>query len=114
MDNEFVLFKKKLGDLVKEERTRRQLSQISLSELANVSLRTISDIENYTANPRLDTLFHLASYLDLSLDSVLHNKQIDDADIRKILAELEDSSVEDRRIALDTLRGLLPSLRKNR
>ena len=39
-----------IGDLVKEERLRRNLSQNALAENVHVSLRTISDIENYNAN----------------------------------------------------------------
>lgn len=48
-----MMVKKLLGDVVKEERLRRKLSQNTLAEQANVSLRTISDIENYVANPQL-------------------------------------------------------------
>lgn len=50
-----MMVKKLLGDLVKEERLRRNLSQNALAENVHVSLRTISDIENYNANPRLET-----------------------------------------------------------
>lgn len=48
-----MMVKKLLGDLVKEERLRRNLSQNALAENVHVSLRTISDIENYNA-----TLLH--------------------------------------------------------
>ena len=44
-----MMVKKLLGDLVKEERLRRNLSQNALAENVHVSLRTISDIENYNA-----------------------------------------------------------------
>lgn len=66
-----MMVKKLLGDLVKEERLRRNLSQNSLAEQVHISLRTISDIENYTANPHLDTLCSLVRYLNISLDSIL-------------------------------------------
>ena len=39
------MYKKRLGDAVKEERLRRDLSQNTLAEESGVSLRTISDIE---------------------------------------------------------------------
>ena len=60
-----MMVKKLLGDLVKEERLRRNLSQNALAENVHVSLRTISDIENYNANPRLETLSLLAKYLNI-------------------------------------------------
>ena len=55
------MVKKLLGDAVREERLRRNLSQNSLAEQAKISLRTVSDIENYIGNPQLETLYALAS-----------------------------------------------------
>ena len=48
------MVKKLLGDAVREERLRRNLSQNSLAEQAKISLRTVSDIENYIGNPQLE------------------------------------------------------------
>ncbi|MGN0423248.1 MAG: helix-turn-helix domain-containing protein [Lachnospiraceae bacterium] len=70
-----MIANKLLGDAVKEERLRRNLSQNKLAEYAQTSLRTISDIETGKANPRLDTLVPLANYLNISIDSIiLQNK----------------------------------------
>ena len=38
---------KRLGDVVKQERLKLNLSQNALAEQAKVSLRTVSDIETY-------------------------------------------------------------------
>lgn len=43
------MVKKLLGDAVREERLRRNLSQNSLAEQAKISLRTVSDIETILA-----------------------------------------------------------------
>ena len=59
------MVKKLLGDAVREERLRRNLSQNSLAEQAKISLRTVSDIENYIGNPQLETLYAFA-YVALS------------------------------------------------
>lgn len=69
-----MMAKKLLGDAVKEERQRRNLSQNALAELVHVSLRTISDIENYNGNPRFENLCLLASFLNLSIDAIIYNK----------------------------------------
>ena len=61
------MVKKLLGDAVREERLRRNLSQNSLAEQAKISLRTVSDIENYIGNPQLETLYALATYLHISM-----------------------------------------------
>lgn len=110
-----MMVKKLLGDLVKEERLRRNLSQNTLAENVHVSLRTISDIENYNANPRLETLSLLAKYLNISLDSVIfHDKLPADPYIEQIIYELNDCTDEEKQLALHTLRGLLEGLRKQK
>lgn len=107
-----MMVKKLLGDAVKEERLRRNLSQNTLAEQANVSLRTISDIETYNANPRLETLVLLASYLNISLDSIIHPEDPPmNATMRQIIAELNQCSDEEKYLALSTLRGLLSGLK---
>ena len=69
------MVKKLLGDAVREERLRRNLSQNSLAEQAKISLRTVSDIENYIGNPQLETLYALATYLHISIDSIFSNQK---------------------------------------
>lgn len=66
---------KRLGDVVKQERLKLNLSQNALAEQAKVSLRTVSDIETYNGNPRLDTLYALANYLHISIDAVFSDKK---------------------------------------
>ena len=110
-----MMVKKLLGDLVKEERLRRNLSQNTLAENVHVSLRTISDIENYNANPRLETLSLLAKYLNISLDSVIfHDNPPADPYIEQIIYELNYCTDEEKQLALHTLRGLLEGLRKQK
>lgn len=110
-----MMVKKLLGDLVKEERLRRELSQNALAERAHVSLRTVSDIESYNGNPRLETLSLLASYLDISLDSIiLKNHSPVDPLTRQIMAELDACSPEEKELAPYALRGLLEGLRKQK
>ena len=69
------MVKKLLGDAVREERLRRNLSQNSLAEQAKISLRTVSDIENYIGNPQLETLYALATYLHISIDAIFSNQK---------------------------------------
>lgn len=106
------MYKQRLGDAVKENRIRRNLSQNTLAEKAHVSLRTISDIENYKANPRFDSLCSLASYLNLSLDTVINGQMnhTGSTTMQQILAELDTCSEEELEIVLHTLQGLLQGL----
>ena len=90
-----MMAKKLLGDAVKEERLRRNLSQNALAEMVHVSLRTISDIENYNGNPRFENLYLLASYLNLSIDAVFNGENEPmDSTMKQIIAELNQCSNE--------------------
>ena len=106
------MYIQRLGDAVKEARTRRDLSQNTLVERTHVSLRTISDIENYRANPRLDSLCSLASYLNISVDAVIKDRKENNGSstMQQILEELDTCSEEEQEIVLQTLRGLLKGL----
>ena len=99
---------KRLGDVVKQERLKLNLSQNALAEQAKVSLRTVSDIETYNGNPRLDTLYALATYLHISIDAVFSDKKSNmDSTMQQIIAELNSCPEEQKQLALSTLRGLL-------
>ena len=112
------MVKKLLGDAVREERLRRNLSQNSLAEQAKISLRTVSDIENYIGNPQLETLYALATYLHISIDAIFSNQKTNpDSTMQQIMAELNSCPEEQKQLALSTLRGLLiqePKLRLSR
>ena len=99
---------KRLGDVVKQERLKLNLSQNALAEQAKVSLRTVSDIETYNGNPRLDTLYALANYLHISIDAIFSNQKTNpDSTMQQIMAELNSCPEEQKQLALSTLRGLL-------
>ena len=109
------MIQKRLGDVVKEERNKRNISQNTLAEQANVSLRTVSDIETYNGNPRLDTLYALANYLHISIDAIFSDKSSEtDSTMRQIMAELNSCPEEYKLLALSTLRGLLDGLKNSK
>lgn len=109
-----MIAKKLLGDAVKEERLRRNLSQNTLAEMVHVSLRTISDIENYNGNPRFENLCLLASYLNLPIETITKGEiEPMDSTMKQIIAELNQCSPEIKRLALGTLRGLISTASEN-
>ena len=109
-----MMAKKLLGDAVKEERLRRNLSQNALAEMVHVSLRTISDIENYNGNPRFDNLCLLTSFLNLPIETVMKGEtEPMDSTMKQIISELNHCSAETKRLALGTLRGLLSAISEN-
>lgn len=109
-----MMAKKLLGDAVKEERLRRNLSQNALAEMVHVSLRTISDIENYNGNPRFENLCLLVSFLNLPIETVMKGKaETMDSTMKQIIAELDQCPHEIKRLALGTLRGLISAASEN-
>ena len=60
----------KLGDLLKEARQLKGLTQEELADRTNINLRTIQRIENGDNKPRLNTVRSLAGELGLELESL--------------------------------------------
>ena len=98
------MYRQRLGDAVREARMNLELSQNTLAERSHVSLRTISDIETYKANPRFDSLCSLASYLNISIDAVIKDRKNNSGSttMQQILIELESCSEEEQVIVLQT------------
>lgn len=63
-----------LGNKIRLERMKRDLSQEQLAELANVSIRTISDIERGITDIRYTNLLQIAEAFDLTLAELLNFK----------------------------------------
>ena len=61
-----------LGNKIRFERMKRDLSQEQLAELSGVSIRTISDIERGLTDIRYTNLFEIASAFKLSLSDLLN------------------------------------------
>src|SRR5579875_2778776 len=57
----------RVGDVLREWRQRRHLSQLALASSAAVSTRHLSFIENGHAHPSREMLLHLAERLDMPL-----------------------------------------------
>ena len=79
--------------------------------MVHVSLRTISDIENYNGNPRFENLCLLASFLNLPIETIINGEaEPMDSTMKQIIAELNHCSNETKRLALGILRGLLSAI----
>ena len=63
-----------LGNKIRLERMKRDISQEKLAEMANVSIRTISDIERGITDIRYTNLLQIAEAFDLTLSERLNFK----------------------------------------
>lgn len=61
-----------LGNKIRLERMKRDMSQEKLAELANVSIRTISDIERGITDIRYTNLIQIAKAFQLTTSQLLN------------------------------------------
>jgi len=61
-----------LGNKIKLERMKRDMSQEQLAELAEISVRTVSDIERGITDIRYTNLMQIAGAFNLSLSDMLN------------------------------------------
>ncbi len=62
-----------IGKFIKEERTRRSLSQYELAKLANVSQATISFLENDIHATSMRTILQIIHVLNLSAEVTFYD-----------------------------------------
>ena len=63
----------KIGDKLKEIRTRRLLTQVQLADKSGVNQVTIARIERNQVDPRFSTIRRLAAGLDVDPTELLGN-----------------------------------------
>lgn len=61
----------KIGKNIKAERVRKGLSQEELAELAGISRRTVSVVENGAQQPKILLVVNLARALDVDINEFL-------------------------------------------
>jgi len=61
---------------LKKARLKSKLTLAKLSQLSDVSISTIADIENYRTIPRVDTAQRLAISLDIDLTKLFDYREL--------------------------------------
>ena len=67
---------KDIGTVIKEIRLRSGLSQVELSEVSGLSLRSIQRIENNDTIPRGDSLKRIAAALNVNIEELTGSMQL--------------------------------------
>lgn len=60
-----------LGQRIKEEREKKQLTQDELANILNISRQAVSKWELGTAYPDIERLIELSEFFNISLDSLI-------------------------------------------
>jgi len=103
-----------VGSRLRKARLSKKLSQAELSELSNISLNHISDIEHGKKNMSLNTFVQLIVALQVSADEILRLdlpgiQRIYQMDMNDIMA---DCSPEESEAMLNAARGVKDAMRK--
>lgn len=104
-----------LGNVVRETRRNKHLSQEALAEKIGVCKRTIIDIEKNTGNPKFEILCTLVRELDLPLYQVFYPEAEENLELKGMLIkELNDCSEYEMRVILSVVKSLRCSLKNER
>ena len=105
-----------IGKKIREFRKMRQISQSTLSEMADLSPGYISYIENGSKIPSLDTIVHIANALEITPDVLLESELVKkERTIAAEYAEIMDScTMLEKEIVLECSRNLVEVLKKNK
>ncbi|MFF8095668.1 helix-turn-helix domain-containing protein [Streptomyces sp. NPDC016675] len=76
---DLLAYRRRFGDRLRLLRHRAGLTQQALAERAGLDKQAVSVIENAHQVPRLDTLWHLARALDLTVADLVADGQEQEA-----------------------------------
>lgn len=98
-----------LGDIVREMRKNKYMSQELLAEKIGVCKRTIIDIEKNTANPKFEILYMLVRELDLPLMQIFYPELSKNIKLREtLIQEISNCSADEIELVL----AIVKSVRK--
>ncbi|KAF1297498.1 hypothetical protein BAU15_07220 [Enterococcus sp. JM4C] len=86
----------KIGNRIKTERKKRNISQQQLADYLNISRQAVSRWENDISLPDLNTLFLIAKYFDLTLDHFTEDSSIERSEESD--KEVGEKNIRDRAI----------------
>lgn len=103
-----------LGDLVRERRQSRHMSQEKLAEQIGVCKRTIIDIETDIGNPKFDVMYRLFRELDIPLDQIFYPDVPENfGDKSMLMQELKGCSEYEISMILSMVVNMKQTLRKH-
>ena len=91
-------FSRPLGDAVKSTRYQRGLTQNQVADMAEIDVRTVMNIENYKANPKMHVLYPLLRALRIDARAVFNPELQRDSpanqQLRVLIAECSEQEAD--------------------
>ncbi len=97
-------FSGSLSKAVKKARLERGLSQEALAEMLGIDKRTILNIENKKANPKMEILYPLLRLLRIKPSDVFYPEiEMTDEEIDEMVAKLQSLDYKDRHVLISAI-----------
>lgn len=105
-DNDKMRFYAKVGQSIKEARTKADLSQALLAKKINMSRASIVNIEKGRQHPPLHLLWSFAQLLDVNIGSLIPNFQSSSNEVNPVFEEFIKQSSAKGLIHEDSMENL--------
>ena len=104
-------FSRPLGDAVKSTRYLRGLTQAQVADMADLDVRTVMNIENYKANPKMNVLFPLIRVLRIDARAIFNPElQRETPALQQLRLVIEECSEEDAEALIPVVESVLSAL----
>ncbi len=106
---------KLLGMRIRQERSRKSLTQEQLSEMCNISSSYIGIIERGDKKLSVETLVKIASILEVSTDSLLKDtvKQLSESRVNDLMSIVNNLSQKEMEMVVDVISTMANHLKNN-
>ena len=108
-------FSRPLGDAVKSTRYQRGLTQSQVADLVDLDVRTVMNIENYKANPKMEVLYPLIRALRIDAHIIFNPElQRDSPAIQQLRLLIEECSEQEADALIPVIEAVLTVLRSKK
>ena len=105
-------FSRPLGDAVKSTRYQRGLTQNQVADMVDLDVRTVMNIENYKANPKMHVLFPLIRTLRIDARSIFNPElQRESPALQQLRLIVEECSEQEAEALIPVVESVISALR---
>ena len=101
-----------LGNAVKSTRYQRGLTQLQVADMADIDVRTVMNIENYKANPKMEVLYPLVRALRIDARTIFTPElQRESPALQQLRLMVEECSEQEAEALISVMESVLSALR---
>ena len=101
-----------LGDVVKKARLELKLTQNAVADRVDVDVRTVLNIENYKANPKMEVLYPLIRALRIDARTIFNPElQRETPALQQLRLMIEECSEQEAEALIPVVESVIAALR---